>query len=129
MGVADERSVSRVSLNLLLKIGFEGLLRGMSLWVLNHSGIITALSNSWTDIPRCLASVSRRVKVWGPKATITLTDVLVSSLTASGNPGRPWETFGDVWIPDYTKYGKEYKPAGKAFPETGITTSHARRRD
>jgi len=40
--------------------------------------------------------------------------------SASGYPGGAlWETLEDVWIPDYTKYGKEYKPAGKAFPESG----------
>jgi len=46
--------------------------------VLNHSGIITARSNSWTEMPLCFASVSNSVKVCGPKATITLTDVLAS---------------------------------------------------
>lgn len=124
IGVADERSVSRVSLNLLLKIGLEVLLGRRSLWVLNHSGIITALKSSCTEIPRCLASVSRRVNVCGPKATITLTDVWFQLNSIRLSRRGPQETFGDVWIPDYTKYGKEYKPAGKGFPENGtIATS------
>jgi hypothetical protein len=92
IGVADERSVSRGSLN-LLKIGLGLLLRGKSLWVLNHSGIITALRSSCTEIPRCLASVSRSVKVCGPKATITLTDVWVST---HQYPATPGDSTGDL---------------------------------
>ena len=66
----------------------------MSLWTLNHSGIITALKSSCTEIPRCLASVSSRVKVCGPKATITLTDVWVSTHQYPAIPGGPT---GDLW--------------------------------
>ncbi len=96
--MADERSVSRDSLNLLLKAGLGLLLGRKSLCVLNHSGIITALKSSCTEIPRCLASVSRSVKVCGPKATITLTDVWVSThqypAILEGLSGRPWRMFG-----------------------------------
>ncbi len=92
--MADERSVSRDSLNLLLKTGLGLLLRGKSLWVLNHSGIITALKSSCTEIPRSLASVSRSVKVCGPKATITLTDVWVST---HQYPATLGSSTGDLW--------------------------------
>ena len=102
-GVADDRSGSRDSLNLLVKAWLGDLVKDTSLFFLNHSGIMTALKSSCTEMPRCLASVSRRVKVCGPKATITLTDVWVST---QQHPGYPWrflvETFGDVRIPDYT---------------------------
>ena len=92
--MADERSVSRDSLNLLLKTGLGLLLGRKSLCVLNHSGIITALKSSCTEIPRCLASVSRSVKVCGPKATITLTDVWVST---HQYPAIPGGSPGDLW--------------------------------
>ncbi len=92
-GVTDERNVSRGCLSLLLKTGLGALLGRMSPWVLNHSGIITALKSSCTEIPRCLASVSRRVKVCGPKATITLTDVWVSTQLY---PAIPEGSTGDL---------------------------------
>ena len=94
IGVADERSVSRGSLNLVLNIGLGVLLGGSSVCVLNHSGIITALRSSCTEIPRCLASVSSRVKVCGPKATITLTDVWFST---QQYPAIPEGSTGDLW--------------------------------
>ncbi len=119
--MTDEKSVSRGSLNLLFKTGLGALPGRMSLWVLNHSGIITALNSSCTEIPRCLASVSRSVKVCGPKATITLTDVWFQLISILLSREALRETFRGVWIPDYTKYGKEYKPAGKVFPENGTT--------